>query len=117
MIKSKAFFVAKEEKVYPAGEKTTRQFVAYDDHIMMVKVKFETGAVGAIHTHPHVQACYVAQGKFEITIDGEKKLLGAGDGFLAESDIPHGVVCLEEGILIDVFNPCRKDFLETIEPL
>ncbi|MCC8145208.1 MAG: cupin domain-containing protein [Bacteroidales bacterium] len=114
MSQSKAFFVAKEEKIYPAGEKTTRQFVAYDDNIMMVKVMFETGAVGPVHTHPHVQTCYVAKGKFEIDINGEKKILEAGDGFLAEPNIPHGVKCIEEGILIDVFNPCRKDFLETI---
>ena len=114
MNKSKAFFVASEESVYPAGEKTTRQFVAYDDNIMMVKVMFEKGAVGAIHKHPHVQTCYVAAGKFEVNINGEIKTLEAGDGFLAEPDIPHGVTCIEKGILIDVFNPCRKDFLETI---
>ena len=113
-MKSKAFFVAKEEKVYPAGENITRQFIAYDNDITVVKVMFEKGAVGTIHTHPHTQGCYVAGGKFEVNIDGEKKILQEGDGFYAEPNIPHGVVCLEKGILIDMFSPCREDFLATI---
>lgn len=114
MKQSKAFFIAKDEKIYPAGEGMTRQFVAYDKDITVVKVMFEKGAVGAIHTHPHTQGCYVAKGKFEVNINGEKKILDTGDGFYAEPDIPHGVTCLEEGILIDIFSPCREDFLATI---
>ena len=28
------------------------------------------------------------------------------------SGVTHGVTCLEEGILCDVFNPMREDFLK-----
>ena len=45
-----------------AGEGVVRQIMAYNDDLMMVKVKFETGAVGTPHTHPHTQATYVATG-------------------------------------------------------
>jgi quercetin dioxygenase-like cupin family protein len=45
-------------------------------------------------------------------INGEKKILEAGDGFYIEPDVPHGAVCLEEGILIDTFSPMRQDFLK-----
>ena len=37
-----------------------RQIMAYDGQLMMVKVKFEKGAVGTPHTHYHSQATYVA---------------------------------------------------------
>ncbi|MDH8700979.1 quercetin dioxygenase-like cupin family protein [Dysgonomonadaceae bacterium PH5-43] len=113
-MQSKKFFIAKEEKTYPAGEGATRQFVAYDNDITVVKVMFETGAIGAIHTHPHTQGCYVAKGIFEVEINGEKETLKEGDGFYAEPNIPHGVTCIEEGTLIDIFSPCREDFLKTI---
>lgn len=113
-MKSKSFFLAKEEKIYPAGKGVTRQFVGYDKNISVVKVLFEKDAIGEIHTHPHTQACYVASGKFEVSIDGEKKILREGDGFYVEPNIPHGVVCMEKGILIDFFYPCREDFLATI---
>lgn len=113
-IQSNAFFIGEEETVYPAGEGITRQFIAYDNQIMMVKVMFEKGAIGYSHQHPHVQTTYVVSGKFEATIGDETRVLNAGDGFYAEPDVVHGCVCLEEGVLIDVFNPIREDFYKTI---
>ena len=53
-----------EMKWENAGAGVVRQIMAYNDDLMMVKVKFETGAVGSPHTHPHTQATYVASGVF-----------------------------------------------------
>lgn len=89
-----------------------RQIMAYDGQLMMVKVKFETGAIGTVHTHYHSQATYVASGKFELTIGEEKKVLSAGDGYYVAPDVAHGCVCLEAGVLIDTFSPMREDFLK-----
>ncbi len=88
-----------------------RQVYGYGDKVMLVKVKFEEGAVGAIHQHEHIQVSYVQSGEFEITIGDEKKILYAGDGFYVPSGALHGSVCLKPGILIDVFSPHREDFL------
>ena len=79
--------------------------------MMMVKVKFEKGAIGAIHQHIHTQVSYVESGVFEITIDGEKRIIKQGDGFFVAPNLWHGAIALEAGILIDVFNPQRADFL------
>ena len=46
--------------------------MAYDGQLMMVKVQFETGAVGTPHTHYHSQATYVASGRFMLTIGEER---------------------------------------------
>ncbi|MGY0035594.1 hypothetical protein [Pedobacter sp. NJ-S-72] len=46
-----------------------------------------------------------------MSIGEEKKILKKGDGFYAPPHEMHGCVCLEEGILIDVFSPHREDFL------
>jgi quercetin dioxygenase-like cupin family protein len=100
-------------KVDPGVE---RMIMGYNNDLMMVKVKFEKDAVGALHFHPHLQSTYIAKGRFEVTIDGKTCLLGEGDGFFVESTLEHAVVCKEEGLLIDVFNPCREDFLYNISP-
>jgi len=113
-VQSNPFFVAEEEKVYNADKGITRQFVGYDNSIMMVKVMFEKGAIGQQHAHIHAQTTYVVSGKFEMTIGSETKILQAGDGFYTEPNIMHGCICLEAGILIDVFSPIREDFYETI---
>ncbi|MDQ3276753.1 MAG: cupin domain-containing protein [Bacteroidota bacterium] len=88
-----------------------RQLYGYGEPVMMVKVKFEKNAIGALHQHPHIQVTYVESGAFEVSIGGEKKVLRGGDGFYVPSNIEHGCVCLESGVLVDVFTPQRKDFL------
>lgn len=93
------------------GEGLKRKVMAYDPTMMMVKVAFQTGGIGALHHHPHTQASYVASGKFETTVGEDTKILTQGDAFFVPSNVPHGVVCLEEGEIIDVFTPMREDFL------
>lgn len=88
-----------------------RKIMAYDATMMIAKVAFEAGGIGAIHSHPHTQASYVASGKFEITIDGVAKVLSGGDSYFVPSNLLHGAVCLEAGQLIDVFHPLREEFL------
>lgn len=93
------------------GAGIKRKIMAHNEQIMLVKVAFEKGAVGALHQHPHLQMSYVAEGSFEVTVGDSIKVLTKGDVFFALSDIIHGVICLENGLLIDVFNPTREDFL------
>jgi len=90
-----------------------RQVFGYNKELMMVKVKFEKGAVGAMHSHPNVQASYVASGSFELTIGNEKKILKEGDGYFVPPHVMHGCVCIEAGMLIDAFSPLREDFLNS----
>lgn len=94
------------------GEGVERKIMAYADEMMCVENHFEKGAIGALHHHPHTQITYVVSGEFEFEIDGVKKVVKQGDVLLKRNDIVHGCVCLEEGILLDIFNPMRKEFVE-----
>ena len=89
-----------------------RKIMAYDDKLMVVKVEFETGGIGTLHQHYHSQITHVESGVFEVEIGDEKKILKAGDAFYIPSNIMHGAVCLEAGVLIDVFSPMREDFIK-----
>ena len=90
-----------------------RQILSYGPDLMLVRVKFETGAIGAVHNHPHRQATYVAEGSFEVSVGDDRQTLKQGDTFFAAADVPHGVKALEPGMLIDCFTPARADFLES----
>ncbi|WP_316805696.1 cupin domain-containing protein [Pedobacter agri] len=94
------------------GGGVKRRVMPFDDNLMLVKVAFEKGAIGTIHNHPHLQLSYVAEGSFEVSMGDDKKILNEGDVFFAPSNVFHGVVCLEAGLLIDIFNPHREDFLK-----
>jgi quercetin dioxygenase-like cupin family protein len=112
MSKTNVFFEGKKMEWEVVDEKIQRQIVGYDDKIMMVNVRFEKDSIGTLHHHHHTQISYVAEGKFEITIADETSILEKGDSFYVPSNAIHGVVCLEAGILVDVFSPMREDFIK-----
>lgn len=106
------FGINKETIAQSCGEGVTRKILTHTKALMMVEVTFAQGAVGSMHSHPHLQISYIAKGSFEVTIGDEKKILQVGDSFLVPSELAHGVVALEESVIIDVFNPMREDFIE-----
>lgn len=95
-----------------AAHGVERKILAYCNELMCVENHFEAGAVGALHSHPHTQITYVAEGAFEFTIGDEKKVVRKGDSLLKQNSVPHGCVCLEKGILVDFFTPMREDFIK-----
>src|SRR5215212_8459673 len=112
ILQSNIFQVNEEIPWEDAAPGIKRQVYGYDDRVMLVKVKFEKGAVGAVHQHMHTQVTYVETGMFEMTIGSEKKILKQGDGFFVPPHVMHGCICLEPGVLVDVFSPHREDFLK-----
>lgn len=92
-------------------ERVSRKIMSYNNDLMVVKVRFEAGGIGAAHQHPHTQISYVASGVFEYTIDGQTVIMEQGDTCLIPSDAVHGCRCIEAGVLIDSFSPVREDFL------
>ena len=94
------------------GGGVCRRVLAYNPEIMAVEVAFETGAEGSVHTHPHTQISYVLSGKFSYSIDGEAVELNVGDTICVPAGEKHGTVCLEKGVLLDMFAPMREDFLK-----
>ena len=98
--------------VQSGGAGVTRRILAYNDGLMCVENTFETGAVGALHSHPHTQITYVVSGKFTFTIDGVTKTVTPGDTMLKTDGVVHGCTCLEAGILLDIFTPMREDFVK-----
>jgi quercetin dioxygenase-like cupin family protein len=93
------------------AEGVRRQVLGHGTDLMIVRVEFRAGAVGALHHHPHRQASYVESGRFNVTVGAEVSEIVAGDCFYVSADVPHGVLAIEEGVLIDVFTPIRDDFL------
>ncbi|MGA9254685.1 MAG: cupin domain-containing protein [Roseobacter sp.] len=98
--------------VVATGEGVTRQVLSDHPALMVVAFRFgATGAVGALHDHPHVQSTYVESGRFRFTLGDQEREVGPGDSFVVPSGIRHGCTCLEPGTLVDCFTPRRDDFL------
>jgi len=89
----------------------SRQLLGYGEALLMARVWFDKGAVGAVHQHHHAQLSYVESGEFEVDVGGQKQNLKTGDSFYIEPDKDHGVTCLAAGSILDLFSPLREDFL------
>ncbi|MCO5063044.1 MAG: cupin domain-containing protein [Rhizobiaceae bacterium] len=116
MVRSRDIFARFDEGTWePTPDGNKRRIVLYTDELMMVEFAFEKGGEGWVHSHPHVQSSYVAEGTFDVTIAGRTETLSAGDCFIVPSGEEHGVKALEKGRLIDCFAPHRADFLQPAE--
>jgi quercetin dioxygenase-like cupin family protein len=93
----------------PGGSR--RRVVLSLPELMLVEFAFEEGGVGALHSHPHVQSSFIAEGVFEVTIDGITETIAAGGAYIVPSGKVHGVVALQAGRLVDSFTPRRDDFM------
>ena len=113
MVQSADIFMRASDGAWEATpDNNRRRIVCYTDELMMVEFAFEKGGEGWLHSHPHVQSSYVAEGAFEVTINGRTETLVAGDSFIVPSGLQHGVKALEKGRLVDCFTPHRADFLK-----
>jgi quercetin dioxygenase-like cupin family protein len=99
------------------SEKVSRKILGTGGSLMMVEVIFKKGGVGEVHAHEtHEQVSYIVRGSFEVIVGTEKRIVSAGDSFYAELNVPHGVIALEDAVILDVFTPIREDFLDLPHP-
>ena len=109
---TKVFIENREVPWEATGPGMKRKIMAWDEKLMVVKVQFDAKAIGMLHQHPHSQITHVESGIFEVEIGKEKKVLTTGDAFYIPPNVLHGALCLQEGVLIDIFSPMREDFIK-----
>ncbi len=84
------------------AEQTMANFVSFAEH-----------TTAPMHVHAEEQLTIVLEGEFEFTLDGDTRIMRAGDVAVIPSWVPHGArttdsTCRE----IDVFNPPRESLLD-----
>ena len=70
----------------------------------------DPGAELPEHSHPHQQIANVLEGKFELTVDGESRILEPGMVAVIPSGVPHSGKAITSCKLLDAFYPCRDDY-------
>lgn len=70
----------------------------------------DEGAMLPEHSHPHEQVANVIEGHFELTVDGESRVLRPGSVVVIPPDATHSGKALGDCKIIDVFYPVREDY-------
>jgi quercetin dioxygenase-like cupin family protein len=71
---------------------------------------FTAGAKLPEHSHPHEQISRLIKGQFELTVDGEPKILTENDIAVIPSGAVHSGRAISDCLVIDVFHPVREDY-------
>jgi quercetin dioxygenase-like cupin family protein len=88
-----------------------RRVLAYNDKLFLAEHEMVRGWVGTVHSHPHDQIVYVVRGHLRVTCQGKTFDVRTGGTFVVRGGVEHGASAIEESLVIDVFTPCREDYI------
>jgi quercetin dioxygenase-like cupin family protein len=89
----------------------TRLVGAHNDKLFLAEHRMDKGWVGARHSHPHEQIVYVISGHLKVACGDKSFDVRAGDSFVVRGGVEHQAEAVEASHVIDVFTPCRQDYL------
>jgi len=92
----------------------TRKIFPPGGQIMSMMIRFDAGAKGPAHAHPHEQLTFVISGKLALTMEGQTHIIEAGEQIFVPGDVEHAVEALEKSVAVETFTPLREDLLATI---
>jgi quercetin dioxygenase-like cupin family protein len=72
--------------------------------------EIDAGAALPEHSHVHEQVVNMLEGEFELTIDGETRVLGPGHVAIIPSNARHSGRALTPCRILDAFYPIREDY-------
>ncbi|WP_420609602.1 cupin domain-containing protein [Candidatus Poriferisodalis sp.] len=84
------------------------------EHMHLIRAVYEPGATYEMHSHPHEQFSLLLSGRMLLTVGGETREIGPGDGWYAPGGVPHGGEVLgdEPAVFIDVYSPVTTWILD-----
>ena len=88
--------------------------INYGRNMLMTEFLLQKDALLIEHAHPFEQTGYLVKGAIRLYIDGSERVLKPGDSWNIPSDARHKAEVLEDSIAIEVFNPCREDYLKFV---
>jgi quercetin dioxygenase-like cupin family protein len=82
----------------------------HSKHMTVAYWDIRAGHSIPFHQHDHEMIVNVIQGKLELTIDQETRVLEAGMAAIIPSQVSHKAKGITDCFVIDVFHPVREDY-------
>ncbi len=85
----------------------------YGENLMISHLDMDEGAVVPLHHHPHEQGGILLEGRMELTIGEETRVVEKGEAYLIPPNVPHRAMALDgPAVALDIFTPVREDYVE-----
>ena len=85
--------------------------VVNGERMTVAQISIAKGGVVPVHQHDNEQMSYVLEGALKFEIDGREVIVRKGEILHIPSNMPHGVVALEDAINLEIFVPVRQDWM------
>jgi len=109
----KLFADAAQEPAVITPDGAQRRVLSYSHNLMLVEFRFEAGIASREHSHPHEQVGYVVEGEIDFYMAGHEPVrLRRGGSYYVPPNVTHHIFTHAPSILLDVFTPMRRDFVE-----
>src|SRR5437870_13560003 len=96
-----------EEQLNPLA---TRQMI-HGSTITVAKLRTRKGSIVPTHSHLNEQITTVEQGALLFVTPAEQIVVRAGESLCIPPHVPHSVESLEDSVAVDIFSPCREDWI------
>jgi len=87
------------------------EVLAHGKKCMITRFKFKPGQEVTPHSHPHEQAGYIVSGRAMLRIGNKEEVVAEGDSYYVPGGEKHGLVAVNDTIVLDFFTPPREDYL------
>lgn len=85
----------------------------FGQSLMLSYLELDRQAVVPSHAHPHEQGGIVLEGKVELTIGEDARVVGRGSMYIIPPNTRHKAVAVDgPAVVLDVFSPVREDYAE-----
>jgi quercetin dioxygenase-like cupin family protein len=85
--------------------------VIHSDTMTVARVHLRKGCSVPEHSHHNEQISMMEQGSLKFVIDGQEKVLRAGQMLRIPAHVPHSAEALEDSVAVDLFSPPREDWI------
>jgi quercetin dioxygenase-like cupin family protein len=88
-----------------------RQYVT-GERVTVARFELSRGGVVPRHSHTNEQVSCVLSGALKFKFDGREIVVRAGEVVQIPGMLAHEVDVLEDSVVIDVFSPVRRDWID-----
>jgi len=85
--------------------------LCYGENTLMVEFLLKKGSILHEHKHINEQTGYLVSGKIRLYVNSVSKDLTPGDSWNISANILHKAEIIEDSIAIEIFSPCRDEYL------
>lgn len=88
--------------------------IVHGQGTLMTEFRLTRDAALPEHAHEQEQTGYLLKGRIRLFIDGTSQVMTPGDSWMIPSNVQHRAEILEDSVALEVFSPCRSDYLKYV---